>query len=139
MTDPVKDTYKLAEEVFGDIHGKEWRAQVAVQARIKLAKMNIAYLQRYNRLVKRGLTEMKDNLRWWQPYSYLRWRINWFFYEKSLNPRIKELVVSWERVIKFPNNLILGQTRKEHEEFCRIHKKSLAIMRNLPNQDMMEM
>lgn len=135
MIDPVKETSDIAEQIFG----KDYRTQVTFQARIKLAKMNIAYLQRYGRLVKRGLTEMKDNLRWWQLYSYLRWRIDWFFYEKSLSLRIKELVVSWERVIKFPNNLVFEQAKKEHEEFCRAHRTSLAIMRNLPNQDMMEM
>ena len=91
MIDPVKETSDIAEQIFG----KDYRTQVTFQARIKLAKMNIAYLQRYGRLVKRGLTEMKDNLRWWQLYSYLRWRIDWFFYEKSLSLRIKELVVSW--------------------------------------------
>lgn len=138
MTDPVKDTAKLAEEVFGEIHGKEWRAQVATQSRIILAKSKIAYLQRYKRMVGNGLDGLRGKLKWYHLYQRVRLNIHCYVFKHELSPRVDKLCAEWERVIKFPNNMIFDMAKKEQALFEQDYKKSLAIMARLPNTDSME-
>ena len=57
MTNPVKELTELMDEIHG---GAEWRKQIAFQARITMAKNNIAYLQRFKRLVRNGLVLHAD-------------------------------------------------------------------------------
>lgn len=138
MTDPVKDTAKLAEEVFGETLGKEWRSQMTVQARIITAKQNIKYLQRYKRLVANGLDNLRSVLKWYHLYQRLRLSIDCYMFKHELSPRVDKLCAEWERVIKFPNNMILGIAQKEQALFEQNYKKSLAIMARMPNSDSME-
>ena len=138
MTDPVKDTMKLAEEVFEDVMGKEWRANVTVQARIQMAKNNIAYLQRFKRLTANGLDSIRNRLCWYHIYQRCALTSHYYFFNKHMVPRIEKLCTEWERVIKFPNNMILGLAKKEQAQFEKDYKASLTIMARLPNTDSME-
>lgn len=138
MTDPVKDTMKLAEEVFGDIMGKEWRASVAVQARIIMAKSNIARIQRCKRMCANGLDSIRMNLKWYQIYQRLNYHLNNYFFRTSLSVRVDKLTADWERVIKFPNNMILSMAKEEQAKFEKDFKVTLSHMARLPNTDSME-
>lgn len=138
MTDPVKDTYELAEEILGEIHGKAWRTQVATQSRIILAKRKIAYLQRYKRMVANGLDSLRSNLKWYHLYQRLKLTIHCYIFKHGLSPRVDKLCAEWERVIKFPNNMILNIAKKEQALFEKDYKTSLSIMARMPNTDSME-
>lgn len=135
MTNPVKELTELMDEIHG---GAEWRKQIAFQARITMAKNNIAYLQRFKRLVRNGLDSLKGKVKWWDLINHFK---VWFYnrgYHMDMCPRVDKLCADWERVIKFPNNLVFAEAKKEQAKFEQDYKNALRIMRNMNDIDSME-
>lgn len=135
MANPVKELSTLMDEIHG---GNEWRQNVAFQARIALAKRNINELQRFQRLVLNGLESIRFRLKWWHLYQRAALWCHRRGYEYDLAPRIKELCGSWERVIKFPNNLVFNEAKKEQAKFEKDYKQALAIFHRQHDKDSME-
>lgn len=135
MTIPVKELSEMMDEIHG---GNEWRKQIAFQARITMAKNNIAYLQRFKRLTKNGLASLKAKVKWWDLIN--RFKV-WFYHRgfyMDMCPRVDKLCADWERVIKFPNNLVFNEAKKEQAKFEQDYKNALRILRTMNDLDSME-
>ena len=133
MTDPVKE---LRDMMLGSGRTSQ---EICFQARIVKAKGHIAELQRFKRLTGTGLSNLKAKLKWWDTVGRIRCYFYFRSYHLGMVPRVEKLCAEWERVIKFPNNMIFEIAKKEQAQFEKDYGVSWAMFQRLPNTDSAEM
>uniref|UniRef100_A0AAU8L0K7 Uncharacterized protein n=1 Tax=Pantoea phage Survivor TaxID=3232176 RepID=A0AAU8L0K7_9CAUD len=115
------------------------RSQMAQTARIRICQSRIERLEHYVRLVKHGLMLRKREIRWWN----IAGRLGNILYTQSCNkvmvPEVAKIVKQYRLAMSAPFDQPFKQAELMYDNFCKDHKRSMAVFNQKQDVDTMEM
>lgn len=115
------------------------RSHMDQAIRVRFCQDRIDKLEHYVRLVKHGLMLRKREIPWWNISGKVG---NWIYTQscnKVMVPEVAKIVKQYRLAMSAPFDQPFKQAELMYNNFCKDHKRSMAVFNQKQDVDTMEM